>query len=105
MKTLNNYKPPLLLKRLTQLFGAICLTSGAAMFYLENSFVFHSHVAQPELGRTISYAFKGAIFYITPDEHFWIKLIYYVFTASFLVMAALIIYCLAKMGFPLKGEQ
>jgi hypothetical protein len=105
MKMSSDYKPPLLLKRFIQFFGVATIGIGVAMFSLENSFLSHPRVAQLELGRVVAYPFKGAVFYITPDEQFWIKLIYCSFTVCFFVMSGLIVYVLAKMGFPINGDR
>ncbi len=105
MKKSNNYKPPLLLKRLFQLLGLIALSAGVAMFYLENSFPSHQRVPRPEWGWTVAYPFKGAVFYITPDEYFWIRLIHFVFTIGVVGGLGIGIYIWAKKGFPARGVR
>jgi phage shock protein PspC (stress-responsive transcriptional regulator) len=104
MKTSLDYKPPRLLRMLTIVFGVFGIFSGAAMFYLENSFLWHARTPQVELGRTVAYPLKGAVFYITPGEHIWIRVIYLAFTTCIAGGIGVGVYISAKKGFPAPGE-
>jgi hypothetical protein len=98
-------KVPRFLKRLVQLSGLIGIAAGGAMFKLENSFLWHPKIPQPDAGMTVPYPFKGAVFYITSSEYLWIKTIHIIFFIAWGVGAVCMYFAIKKAGFPIRGEK
>jgi hypothetical protein len=105
MTNVSDYRPPHFLKRFIQVVGLIGVIAGAAMFELENSFLWHPRLPKPESGMVIPYHFKGVIFYISSSECFWINTIYIVFFVAWGIASISMFYVLKKSGFPIRGEN